>query len=154
MVQREAMQRCWACQPANGFRALGKVPKMHNGSLVFRRGLQDVTISRTGKPIMRIQGGRFVLRKSMSRLQTHTSVSGHHLEVMQTVLLFPTSAKNYFRPYGNSIWGYGFSRSLYCPSIRCAIGHQQESGACANKGKLHEGAPSLYPSGKRWPSGT
>ena len=59
MVQCTVMQKCLATPASNGLRAATKVPKTCNGQLDFRRGIQDVSISRTGKPIIRIQGGRY-----------------------------------------------------------------------------------------------
>lgn len=58
MVQHTIMQKCWAQTVPTGLRAAIKSLRPHNAALVFRRGLQDVSISRTGKPIIRIQGGR------------------------------------------------------------------------------------------------
>lgn len=52
------MQKCWASPAANGLRLANKNQRVCNGSLNCRRGIQDVTITRTGKPIIRIQGGR------------------------------------------------------------------------------------------------
>ncbi|KAM0797260.1 putative NADH-ubiquinone oxidoreductase 39 kDa subunit [Usnea florida] len=42
----------------NGLCAVTQPWRPLNASLVFRRTLQDISISRTGKPIIRIQGGR------------------------------------------------------------------------------------------------
>ncbi|CAF9907570.1 NADH-ubiquinone oxidoreductase 40 kDa subunit [Imshaugia aleurites] len=52
------MQKCWTRQASNGLRAAIKFGRPFNSALVFRRTLQDISISRTGKPIIRIQGGR------------------------------------------------------------------------------------------------
>ncbi|CAD6590729.1 MAG: NADH-ubiquinone oxidoreductase 40 kDa subunit [Alectoria sarmentosa] len=52
------MQKCWAQKVPIGLRASTRSPRPLIAALVFRRGLQDVSISRTGKPIIRIQGGR------------------------------------------------------------------------------------------------
>ena len=53
-----AMQKCWASPVASGSRVANKHHRMCNGSLNCRRGIQDVAITRTGKPVIRIQGGR------------------------------------------------------------------------------------------------
>lgn len=58
VVQHTAMQKPWTQQASNGLRATIKSPRQRSPALVFRRTLQDVSITRTGKPIIRIQGGR------------------------------------------------------------------------------------------------
>lgn len=60
VVQHTVMQNFWACKSPNDFRAMTKVLKARNGSLAFRKGLHDVSITRTGRPILRLQGGRSV----------------------------------------------------------------------------------------------
>ncbi|MCJ1256356.1 NADH-ubiquinone oxidoreductase 40 kDa subunit [Lignoscripta atroalba] len=52
------MQKCWTIQSTNGLRAVRTAAGVQNSSAVQRRGLQDVTITRTGKPIIRVSGGR------------------------------------------------------------------------------------------------
>ncbi|MCJ1367357.1 NADH-ubiquinone oxidoreductase 40 kDa subunit [Acarospora aff. strigata] len=51
------MQQCWTNRAASCVKAVvQQTPKSFVGTQ--RRGLQDVTITRTGKPIIRVQGGR------------------------------------------------------------------------------------------------
>jgi hypothetical protein len=52
----EAMQKCRSINPALGSRAIGPAPRVQ--VQVQRRNLQDVAITRTGKPILKVQGGR------------------------------------------------------------------------------------------------
>lgn len=58
VVQHTAMQNSWTQQASNGLRATIIPPRQLSPALVFKRALQDVSITRTGKPIIRIQGGR------------------------------------------------------------------------------------------------
>ena len=52
----EAMQKTRAINTALGSRAFAPAPRVQ---LHFqRRNLQDVSITRTGKPILKVQGGR------------------------------------------------------------------------------------------------
>ncbi|MCJ1411737.1 NADH-ubiquinone oxidoreductase 40 kDa subunit [Ptychographa xylographoides] len=52
------MQKCWTAQASNGLRVASRATRSGN-TVIQRRGLkQDVTITRTGKPVIRIQGGR------------------------------------------------------------------------------------------------
>ena len=55
------MHKSLAKPAANGLRRAVKPPRICHGPMDFRRGVQDVSISRTGKPIIRIQGGRSAL---------------------------------------------------------------------------------------------
>lgn len=55
--QRVAMQKSWASPACNGLRAAAKTPPLR-AQTVCKRGLQDVSITRTGRPIIRVQGGR------------------------------------------------------------------------------------------------
>ncbi|MCJ1446089.1 MAG: NADH-ubiquinone oxidoreductase 40 kDa subunit [Stictis urceolatum] len=52
------MQKCWTAPAANGFRTATKLYRVKPVNAPQRRGLQDVAITRTGKPIIRVQGGR------------------------------------------------------------------------------------------------
>ncbi|MCJ1249454.1 NADH-ubiquinone oxidoreductase 40 kDa subunit [Trapelia coarctata] len=51
------MQKCWTTQASNGLRAASK-STCRKSSVDQRRGTQDVFITRTGKPIIKVQGGR------------------------------------------------------------------------------------------------
>ncbi|KKK24000.1 putative NADH-ubiquinone oxidoreductase 39 kDa subunit [Aspergillus ochraceoroseus] len=50
------MQKCRAVNPVLGSKAFVPTPRVQ--SQVQRRNLQDVTITRTGKPLLKVQGGR------------------------------------------------------------------------------------------------
>jgi len=51
------MQKCWTAQAGNGLRAASNsFPSKF--SIQQKRGIQDVVVTRTGKPIIRVQGGR------------------------------------------------------------------------------------------------
>ncbi|KAG2024327.1 hypothetical protein GB937_003980 [Aspergillus fischeri] len=50
------MQKCRAVNSALGSRAFVPAPRVQ--FQVQRRNLQDVAITRTGKPILKVQGGR------------------------------------------------------------------------------------------------
>ncbi len=52
------MQKCWAAPASKGLRTYNRSQRTCNATVVTRRGLQDVSITRTGKPIIRVQGGR------------------------------------------------------------------------------------------------
>ncbi|KAI4208705.1 MAG: hypothetical protein LQ348_000026 [Seirophora lacunosa] len=54
------MQKSWASPACNGLRAAAKTPPLR-AQTVCKRGLQDVSITRTGRPIIRVQGGRSAL---------------------------------------------------------------------------------------------
>ncbi|KAI4245743.1 MAG: hypothetical protein L6R40_002271 [Gallowayella cf. fulva] len=54
------MQKSWICPASNGFRAAAK-PLSIRANTPSRRYLGDVSITRTGRPIIRIQGGRSAL---------------------------------------------------------------------------------------------
>ena len=58
MIQHTVMHRCWMQQASNPLHIAIRLSRPLNPALVFKRRLQDVSISRTGKPIIRIQGGR------------------------------------------------------------------------------------------------
>ena len=60
VVQHPKMQKCWTAPAANGFRTATKLYRVKPVNAPQRRGLQDVAITRTGKPIIRVQGGRLV----------------------------------------------------------------------------------------------
>ena len=63
IVQHAVMQRSCASPAADVLRAVVKKQRVCNGSLDCRRGLQDVAITRTGRPIIRIQGGRYCMAR-------------------------------------------------------------------------------------------
>ena len=50
------MEKCRAINSALGSRAFGPAPKFQ--FQIQRRSLQDIAITRTGKPILKVQGGR------------------------------------------------------------------------------------------------
>lgn len=52
------MQKCWATSVSKGLRAFNGSQRTCSVTVVCRRGLQDVSVTRTGKPIIRVQGGR------------------------------------------------------------------------------------------------
>ncbi|KAI9752690.1 MAG: putative rhomboid protease [Chaenotheca gracillima] len=52
------MQKSWAAPTANGLRATARPKRSSASAPLLRRGLQDISITRTGKPIIRVQGGR------------------------------------------------------------------------------------------------
>ncbi|KAI9822896.1 MAG: NADH-ubiquinone oxidoreductase 40 kDa subunit [Thelocarpon impressellum] len=52
------MQKSWATSTAAGLRAGSRPSRVTATGAAQRRGLQDVTVTRTGKPIVRVQGGR------------------------------------------------------------------------------------------------
>lgn len=52
------MQKSLALPISSGLRAVRQCPRPAQVSVTFQRGLQDVSITRTGKPIIRVQGGR------------------------------------------------------------------------------------------------
>ncbi|KAI9844465.1 MAG: NADH-ubiquinone oxidoreductase 40 kDa subunit [Sclerophora amabilis] len=52
------MQKSWAASTAHGLRVSARPKKAAIASLPHRRELQDISITRTGKPIIRVQGGR------------------------------------------------------------------------------------------------
>ncbi|KAL8684889.1 MAG: hypothetical protein Q9224_006083 [Gallowayella concinna] len=54
------MQKSWTIPASNGLRAVTKFPCVR-AKTASRRGLGDVSITRTGRPIIRIQGGRSAL---------------------------------------------------------------------------------------------
>lgn len=52
----ETMQKCRSINPALGSRAFAPAPRVQ---VQFqRRNLQDVAITRTGRPVLKVQGGR------------------------------------------------------------------------------------------------
>ncbi|MCJ1324629.1 NADH-ubiquinone oxidoreductase 40 kDa subunit [Thelotrema lepadinum] len=52
------MQKCWALPVSNGLRAVARAKKISRNGAMQDRSLHDITISRTGRPIIRVQGGR------------------------------------------------------------------------------------------------
>lgn len=55
------MQKSWISPARTGLRSATQLSRNFKETPVFRRGIQDVSITRTGRPIIRIQGGRWVL---------------------------------------------------------------------------------------------
>ena len=52
------MQKTLGTLLPSGLRVAHKSPRPNDAFSPFRRGLQDISITRTGKPIIRVQGGR------------------------------------------------------------------------------------------------
>ncbi|KAI4154221.1 MAG: hypothetical protein LQ340_001812 [Diploschistes diacapsis] len=52
------MQKCWASPANNGLQAVVKVTNPPKVGAIQTRSLNDIAITRTGRPIIRIQGGR------------------------------------------------------------------------------------------------
>ena len=63
-------------------RAVAQVKPARNGSKFSKRGLQDISITRTGRPIIRVQGGRLVKDASappapLAHALVRSSLGGH-----------------------------------------------------------------------------
>ena len=54
------MQPCVAVPATAAVRSAVQSTASRGKSLAFRRGIRDISITRTGRPIIRIQGGRWV----------------------------------------------------------------------------------------------
>ncbi|KAJ5621709.1 NADH-ubiquinone oxidoreductase 40 kDa subunit [Penicillium herquei] len=65
------MQKSRAINSALGARAFAPAPRV--SVHIQRRNLQDVAITRTGKPILKVQGGRSALGGIVRSLATHRS---------------------------------------------------------------------------------
>lgn len=53
------MQKSLGTPIPSGLRAIGKSSRPNYVSHTFQRCVQDISITRTGKPIIRVQGGRW-----------------------------------------------------------------------------------------------
>ena len=62
------MQTSLASATANGLKAAARSKLTVTVSISQRRNLQDITITRTGKPIIRVQGGRYAIEATQYNL--------------------------------------------------------------------------------------
>lgn len=118
------MQKCRAINPVLGSRTFVPTRVQFQAQ---RRFLQDVSITRTGKPLLKVQGGRYVPNCSAIWCIALTSfLIGHPSEVLYQAFMGSRPIAHellgltqiVIRTHRDRLWCHRFLGSLHCPQAR------------------------------------
>lgn len=118
-----------------------------------RRCVSDVAITRTGKPIIRVQGGRCVCLVALVGFSDveilTTCFTGHLAEVCDSTDLTTTGYLTETRSHRDGIWRNRCPRSIHCQQTRFALRvHVEYVAEFLQSGQQGKDAPSSCLSGR------